>query len=349
MRIGITADLHLTAREEHPERYNSLENILSQLETQGSRTLLIAGDLFDKDFHNYSEFERLCKKYPQIQIHIIPGNHDPNISTKSIVAPNIHIYTSPTAVEFGSTTFFFIPYKEKTKMGEQIAASVGSIRDKEWVLVSHGDYYGGVKERNPLEPGTYMPLSKENVDIFKPRAVFLGHIHKPHNRDNIYYPGSPCGLDITETGKRKFLIYATDNNSVDWVGVSNDIIYFDETFVIVPSEDEVPILQNEVRKRIKSWNLEPAEETKVVVRVQAIGYATDRSAILSVLKEGFNKFRYYDEEPSIEDLSVNPDQQLKTVAERTMKLIDKLDWNFGGDEPEKEDIKLAVLNLIYGD
>ena len=349
MRIGITADLHLTAREDHPERYNSLENILTLLETEGSQTLLIAGDLFDKDFRNYSEFERFLKRYPQIQMHIIPGNHDANISERAIVAPNLHIYTMPTAVELGSVTFVLIPYREETNMGDEIAALAESIRDREWVLVGHGDYYGGIRERNPLEPGTYMPLSRENVEVFRPRKVFLGHIHKYCDQGKVCYPGSPCGLDITETGKRRFLLYDTEDSSVKSLWVSTDIIYFEETFVVVPSEDEVPRLQEEIRKRIEFWNLEPSEQTKAVVRVRAIGYATDRQAIFSVLKKGLGRFKFYnDEEPSIEQLSVSIDRQLNAIAERTMQLIDELDWDFGGDQPEKQAVKLAALNLIYG-
>jgi exonuclease SbcD len=350
MRIGITADLHLTAREDHPERYNSLENILSRLGTEGSQTLVIAGDLFDKDFRNYSEFERLIKNFPQIQIHIIPGNHDANISERGIVAPNIHIYTMPKAVELGSITFVFVPYKVETNMGDVIAALAESIRDKEWVLVGHGDYYGGVRERNPLEPGTYMPLSRENVELFRPRRVFLGHIHKYCDQDNVCYPGSPCGLDITETGKRRFLLYDTNDGSVKSLWISTDIIYFNETFIVVPLDDEVPLLQEEIRKRIESWNLDPSEKTKAVVRARTIGYATDRQAIFSALKEGFAKFKLFNnQEPSIEQLSISTDRQLNTIAECTIKLIDELDWDFGGEEPERQAVKLAALKLIYGE
>ena len=174
MKIAITADLHLAIKEDYPERYNALENILGQIENENIESLLIVGDLFDRDFHSYAGFESLCKKHPQIQIHIIPGNHDAGISGESIVGPNIHIYTAPTSVVLGSTTFLFVPYKEKTKMGEQIASLEQEIRGKDWILVGHGDYYGGTKELNPLEPGTYMPLSRENVLTFNPRAVFLG-------------------------------------------------------------------------------------------------------------------------------------------------------------------------------
>jgi len=154
MKIAVTADIHLAIKKDYPERYNALENILGQIEAENIETLLIAGDLFDRDFHNYAEFENLCKKLPKIQMHIIPGNHDAGISGKNIVGPNIHIYTVPTVVEIGSTAFLFVPYKEKTKMGDQIASLEEEIKGRGWILVDHGDYYGGIKELNPLEPGT---------------------------------------------------------------------------------------------------------------------------------------------------------------------------------------------------
>jgi len=349
MKIAVTADLHLAVKKDYPERYSALESILRQIESQSIGTLIIAGDLFDRDFHNYANFESLCKKYPQIQMHIIPGNHDAGISEKSIVGANIHIYTAPTAVTLGSTTFLFIPYKEKEKMSEQIATLEEEIRGKDWFLISHGDYYGGTKELNPLEPGTYMPLSRENLEVFRPRAVFLGHIHKPINWGNVYYTGSPCGLNISETGKRKFLIYDTVDGSITSLVVATDVIYSDETFIIVPLDNEVSILKQEIEKRIKSWDLDPSDSRKVTVRVQAIGYAMDRSAILETLRKNFAKFSYYKgEEPSIERLSNSTDHQLNAIAERTMKLIDELDWDFGGDEPERESVKIEALNVIYG-
>lgn len=350
MQIGITADIHLTAEADHPERYRALESILAALYIEGSQTLLIAGDLFDKDFRNYSEFEGLLEKHPQIEIHVIPGNHDANISERAIVAPNLHIYTVPTAAKLGSTTFLFVPYKEGTNMGDEIAALAGSMGDTEWILIGHGDYYGGMADRNPLEPGTYMPLSRQNIEALRPFKVFLGHIHQCCDKGNVCYPGSPCGLDITETGKRRFFLYDTDDGSLRSPEVSTDIIYFDETFVVVPSEDEVPILRDEIRKRVESWNIGPSEQAKVVVRVRAVGYATDRAAILSLLKDEFAEFRPYNgQEPSIEYLSVSTDLKLNAIAERTMQLIDELDWHYGGDEPDKKDVRLAALSLIYNE
>jgi DNA repair exonuclease SbcCD nuclease subunit len=350
MKIAITADIHLRTRVEYSERYNAVENIFEQASAESIENLLISGDLFDKDFRSYSEFEELCKKYSKLQLHIIPGNHDPSISGKSIVGDNIHIYTDPAALEIDSITFLLIPYVGKAKMGEKIAEAEKEIEGKEWVLVAHGDYYGGLKELNPLEPGTYMPLSQKDLEKFNPQAVFLGHIHKPVSQNNIHYAGSPCGLDINETGRRRFLIYDTADGSVVSRDVTTDVIYFNESFVIVPTDDEVTILQQQIKETVDSWNIHLSEYQKVCVRVEAKGYTTDRGAILTALTQGFEGFKYFkDEGPKIDRLLVSSDRQLNAIAERTMKLIDELDWDFGSDEPIIGQVKTAALSVIYGD
>lgn len=350
MKIALTADIHLTTKSVHPERYNALEDILRQVEAEKIKNLVIAGDLFDKDFHNPTEFEKLCKRYPQIQLHIIPGNHDASISEKNVVGSNIRIYTTPTAVEIGPTRFLFVPYEEKAKMSERIASIEEGIRGKDWILIGHGDYYGGIKDLNPLEPGTYMPLSKGNVSNLAPRAVFLGHIHKPTSLSNVYYTGSPCGLDISETGKRRFLVYDTEDGTIASILVATDVLYFAESFIIVPLDNEVVLLKQQIARRIASWNVSPSDSSKVIVRIKAIGYAMDRSTTLSALREGFGNFRYYnDEGPLIEKLSTSSDRQLSAIAERAVKLIDELEWDFGSDEPDRELLKIEALNVIYSD
>ena len=350
MKIAITADVHLRTREDHPERYNALENIIDQIEAENIETLIIAGDLFDKDFRNYSDFEKLCKKHPAVQLHIIPGNHDPDISGKSIVGENIHIYIAPITKEIGSITFLFLPYEEKANMGEKIAEVEKEIEKEQWVLVAHGNYYGGTRELNPLEPGTYMPLSRKDLERFKPQNVFLGHIHKSSNQGNVYYTGSPCGMDINETGKRKFLIYDTADGVVEERIVVTDILYFNVSFVIVPLEDEVSRLQQEIEMRIKSWEIDPPDHPKVRVRVKVKGYATDRGAILKALEQGFREFNYYkDEGPGIANLYMSSDLQLNAIADRTVQLLDDLNWRFGGDEPAKEQVIVAALSAIYGE
>ena len=73
MKIAVTADAHLRAEAGHPERYNALENVFAQTVEAGIENLIIAGDLFDKDFQDYSKFEKLCRNHTSLQLHIIPG------------------------------------------------------------------------------------------------------------------------------------------------------------------------------------------------------------------------------------------------------------------------------------
>jgi len=351
MKIAITADAHLRTGVEYPERYNALENVFEQTVGAGIENLIIAGDLFDKDFQSYSEFEALCRRFPALQLHLIPGNHDPSISGKSITGNNVHIYTEPTAREFNSVTFLFIPYEEGVTMGEKIAHMELEIDGKNWILIGHGDFYGGVREPNPLEPGTYMPLSRNDLGRFKPRTVFLGHIHKAHSPiDHVTYIGSPCGLDISETGRRSFIVYDTADGNIETRVIKTDVLYFKESFLILPRNTEVPLLEQEIAGRIQAWDIEPSDYPQVQLRVKASGYAQDRSAVLMALEAGFAGFRSFkDERPSIDDLSVSSDDQLEAIAERTMKLIEQLDWSLGGDEPTKEQVEIAALSVIYGD
>ena len=62
MRIALTADNHLADKNKYPERYAALEDILCQVKAEKVRDLFVAGDLFDKEFRNYKDFEALCMR-----------------------------------------------------------------------------------------------------------------------------------------------------------------------------------------------------------------------------------------------------------------------------------------------
>ncbi len=350
MKLAITADVHLSKKGKHPERYSALTDILAQLKKDKINTLIIAGDLFDSGYQDYSNFEELCKAYKKIKIHIIPGNHDPSISSKVIVADNINIYTSVAAVEFDGVHFIFVPYMEKTGMGENLAGFESSISRIRWVLIGHGDFFGGLKEHNSYEAGTYMPLYRKDLDRLNPWKVFLGHIHKPSNYKNLYYPGSPCGLDINETGARQYLIFETSSGIVTPRSVNTEVIYFQEKFVIIPGTDEISTLRAKVESSIKSWNLAKKDKGKARIRISAAGYSSDRDAVLNTLREAFTGYTFFkDEEPDISTLSYAGDRRRSAIAEKTTRMIEELEWNFGGDEPELDRVIEAALSVIYSD
>ncbi len=346
MNIAITADVHLPAGENHPERYNALVNILDSLVKNDIQKLVIAGDLFDKDCSGYSRFEEVCRQYPQIGIHIIPGNHDPDISRSVIVGENIRIYDSPALEEFDGLSFVFIPYLETSGIGECLEEINP---EKRWVLVGHGDYFGGRKQRNPYEKGTYMPLYRKDIEKFSPWKVFLGHIHKPMNIDNLYYPGSPCGIDINETGRRRYIVFNTATGHTSSEIVRTDVIYLQEKFLVIPDENEVERLRNDAEKRIVAWGLDEEDRGRARIRIKATGYASDREAVMGCLKDVFAEYDFVkDEEPDISSLYIANDNRRNAIAWKVLQLIDEMDWEFGGNEPEKEKVIETALSVVYG-
>ena len=350
MKIAVTADVHLRGRDESPDRYRALESVMEQSRGEGIGHVIVAGDLFDGEFRNYSDFEGLCRQYEDLQVHVIPGNHDAGINEKSIVGANIHVYAEPQAVDMDGTCFLFLPYTPATTMAQRIAEWGGQPSNDPWVLIGHGDYYGGVRESNPLEPGTYMPLTRSDVDRLGAQAVLLGHIHKSDQWGGVSYVGSPCGLDISETGMRRFLIYDTDGGNMEDRSVVTDHIYFIESFVVVPVDDEVKVLEQEIERRVEAWGLNHADRAKVCVRVTITGYTTDKRTIHEALEAGFGQYQFYkDEGLNTENLRTATDDQLNAIAQRSREVLEELDWDFGGDEPEREQVLMAVLTTVYGE
>ena len=152
MKIAVTADVHLTTREDNPERFNALANIFNSLADLEIQHLIIAGDLFNKDISNYSQFDELCEQHDQVTVHLIPGNHDPSIENSRFTAGNVSAYNEPTRVDLDST-FLFVPYRLGTSMGEVIATEMGNLKLGKWILVGHGDYCRGIRQAGSDEQG----------------------------------------------------------------------------------------------------------------------------------------------------------------------------------------------------
>ena len=349
MKLGISADIHLTRKEDHPERYNAFVNILDQCQKLGVEQIILAGDLFDQSLQNYSEFESLCnkKKYAKLQIHVIPGNHDPDISNEKIVCKNVKIYTNPEWVDLSEGwACLFIPYMKERSMGELIQEKIGATNPQKWILVGHGNWSQGMRQTNPYEPGVYMPLTSKDLVKFQPDKVFLGHIHIMQDIGNLSYPGSPCGLDITETHYRHFLVFDTETTKVTPHQVNTDILYFNETLLVLPLDDETEYLQKQIRNCISSWQLDSGDEGKVRVRVKAKGFSNNRENLYEIIEQGFMTYKRYDD-PDISEVSNANDPERDYLVTKLLEDLEDFKWPENPDEPDMEDVIFEAMKLIY--
>jgi len=354
LKIAITADLHLTTRKDHPERYHALENILQQMLRDGIDVIIIAGDLFDESSRNYSEFDSLCNesKYKEIKFHIIPGNHDARLNNRLFAVENVTVYTEAVLKNFDSTglPFLILPYKKDKTMGEDIAAFAPRLPANEWVLIGHGDWVEGMHQASPMEQGVYMPLTRPDIENFKPAQVVIGHIHKSMDKENLHYPGSPCPLDISETGRRRFLVMDTESGSVKPQTVDVDVLFLDESFIILPLEDEGTFMKSQIESQLNSLNFSEAEKSKLRIRVKVKGYTSNKRELLKTLKECFQGFTFYhNKKPDISEVFVSDDVERAEIAHRVSQVVQGLEWNQSQEEPEKDQILLQALHVIYGD
>lgn len=350
MKIAITGDVHLRNRSEYPERFNALENIFSQLLSSNIKTLIIAGDLFDAESQNYSEFDELCKqgKYKEIKLYIIPGNHDPTIKMQHFTSDNIQIFNEPKILQFGesSLNFLFLPYMHDKSMGEIIANYKEKLSDP-WILIGHGDYTAGTREPNPYEPGTYMPLTRNDVEYLNPGKVILGHIHKKMDLGKVHYVGSPCGLDINETGRRSFLIIDTISLNVTSVNLDTDFIYFNETLITLPVTNEIEYIKNKLQEIIKKWDLSKSEIPKARIRLKVKGYTSDKNHLNSIIKKELKNFSFYkDEEPDLLEVRMFEEPECIHIIEKVKSEIEEMDLKDVNNFTNNEDILEEALHII---
>ncbi|MEA2056243.1 MAG: metallophosphoesterase family protein [Patescibacteria group bacterium] len=353
MKLAITADIHLRNRQETKERWQALEEILSQLISHEINHLIIAGDLFDQESHNYSQFDALCKrrKFKKITLHIIPGNHDPSLKQANFTADNIHLYQQPTLVTLPNTDkqFFFIPYLKDQSMGG-VLAKYKSELSHPWVLVGHGNWAETIRSPNPTEPGIYMPLSRSTLKSYKPNLTLLGHIHKPmDNRNhNVYYPGSPCGLDITETGQRTYLVLDLDNLEIKRKPIKTEVIYFDDQVVIYPMENESEYWQKLINHLRKKWNLNKQDQDKAVIRIKVTGFSSDKRKLKKFFEHKLKELTgWKDQRLDLSNLNSSDNYELLKISERVSQKIVDLNLPEKSDEPDKKQILEETMKTIY--
>ena len=234
-------------------------------------------------------------------------------------------------------------------MGEGIVPFADALQDQRWILISHGDWTGGLKTPNPYEAGVYMPLTRPDLKRYQPERAFLGHIHLPQDDGVVFYPGSPCPLNITETGSRRFLILDTATGKVKSLPVDSPTLYYQESFLVTPVEDELKLLKAAIQERIKSWDLPQGWEDRVQVRLEVYGSSlADRNEVLKTLQSGFKAFRFYqDQQPSLGKLLFSRDQDRAEITSQLRDWVEAMEWPQDPDLPDKKQILQEAINIIY--
>ncbi len=355
MLIAITADTHL--HPSYPERKEVLFSLFKKLKELKIDTLIIAGDLYDKEVNDYRDFDEILKNFPEITVYLVPGNHDPNLEISSFTSPNLKIINTKSKeklIPIGGLNFLFLPYiPEKGSMDEAIEECLSDKKGaKNLVLVSHGDYITRNYDFNPYEDGFYFPLTSRAVEKYGFLKVFLGHIHKPIEYGKIFYPGSPCAVDISETGKRSFIIFDTSSLEVVREPLETPYIYLQETLTVYPIEHQTKYIEKFLEKKIVAWGLKEEELKKVRLKLLIRGYTQNKRELNEFIKKFFSEknIALMGDEPLLEvkDWKGEILKEKIDFYKNILNELKKLELvEFEEGILSREDVKKEILKLLF--
>ena len=229
-------------------------------------------------------------------------------------------------------------------MGHVLAENKDNLKSP-WILIGHGNWAETIRTPNPTEPGVYMPLSRSILKSYQPALTVLGHIHKPlaETKHNVYYPGSPCGLDITETGPRTYLTLDLKNLEIESQTVKTETLYFDEQLVVYPMEDEEEFWQQELDQLKSAWDLK-----RSVIRVKVSGFTTNKRKLKQFFEQELAGFTgWKGEKLDLSDLNSADNEELLKITQHVSQKIKQLELPVKAGEPTRKQILQEAIKSIY--
>lgn len=282
--------------------------------------LVIAGDIFEREYFTISDFKRLFSTLDSIDTDVIIafGNHDYINDTEIFellkIPPNVHIFTDKISYfEFNDVRFYGFSWNSDDDPEIELKFDLDSSFTN--ILVMHASF-GSIDK--------YYSFNEEDVEDFS--YVALGHIHKNMMLGkNSYYPGSPEGLSFAETGERTYNLVTIEDKNIFVEKVPCN------TRLVVNTEVDVTDLEIfEIIEQIESFS--PQD----VIRISLVGRTNNPSFILSTLKERFKEILFVDEMETVLNL-----EEISTLNENNVlgKFLKKLE---GEDELTKRAIEIGI-------
>ena len=255
MKILHTADLHLS--EEAPGRWETLEELVNLAREEEVSTLVIAGDLFDRE----SAAEAMRPRLREVlggggfQTVILPGNHDFKVySSGFYFGDNVYVIRDwRVPVRLGGAVFWGLPHEDIS-----LGRLAGRLREMSFLmdpeqenfLLFHGELLDTFFSRQDLgEEGEqrYMPARLSFFEPLPAGYILAGHFHSRFAAWQapggilFIYPGSPVAVTRRETGRRKVNLVAPGEAPREVT--LNSFHYEELTITLDPFTDQDPLAE----------------------------------------------------------------------------------------------------------
>ena len=229
MKIAIIGDTHFGARNDSPvflEYFMKFfgEVFFPYIETHNINTIIHLGDFLDR--RKFVIFQTLNAvrsgfvdklETSRAKMHVILGNHDIFYKNRSDVnslqelfTDKFIVHTKPTVEIFDGTPIALLPWINSENQAESLEF-IKNVNAE--ILCGHLELNGFNVLRTTVFQGGM------ESDIFsKFRAVYTGHFHGKHSKENIHYLGCPYQITMSDYGDKKgFHVLDTDTGELEFI------------------------------------------------------------------------------------------------------------------------------------
>jgi DNA repair exonuclease SbcCD nuclease subunit len=231
-----TADIHLDSPLRGLSRYegvpveqvrlatrNALDSLIDSAVAEAVAFVVIAGDLFDGEWDDFSTGLYFCGAMRRlneagIEAYVAFGNHDAeSLQIKRLPLPgNVHAFSAkaPQTFEHAATgaVLHGQSYKSRDPGGDLSAAYPAAAPGRVNIGVLHTALEGGRPPHAAYAPCTAAQLAAKGYDYWA-----LGHVHSHEVVSDspwIVFPGNLQGRNIREYGPKGALLVNVENGAI---------------------------------------------------------------------------------------------------------------------------------------
>jgi len=335
MKFAFASDLHLSNEEKEKWSIDVLEEFLLKCTEIGIELVFFGGDLFD----DFNQIPFLLERFNNIidnsgikNFYFLPGNHDLMYSNSRKIedfefSKKVSIKSKvPFEIEkINNYEFLFIPFQRDLNNVRNMLKQQKESEKR--IVFGHGsliDFNYSNEEDNSF-------FEKSFFNYLEADFVFLGHIHKHIQSENIFYPGSMRLWRKGEEGKHGFLVFNGENENVEFISLKKGGEYIELKVIVEGENFDIESLKNVVNDLIKN--------TWIVFLLEGFVYESRQlDKVKNYLIENFGKdFRIEFEENNLINSNISLMHPLFNIFMDKWKEV----YNNIVDEKEKEVYRLA--------
>ena len=255
VRRGEAANLFVEASR------RALENLVAAAISERAAFLVIAGDLYDGDWKDYSTGQFFVRQMGRlaragVQVFIVRGNHDADsVITRNLpLPPCVHDFSTraPETVQIEELRVSLHGRGfDKRRVAENVASSYPPPTPGHFNIGVLHTSLNGREGHDVYAPCAIDDLRRHGYDYWA-----LGHVHRrevvaefPH----IVYPGNLQGRHARERGaKGATLVRVVDGRISSAEALALDAARFDEAEVDLAGVSELSVLRENARRAIEA-------------------------------------------------------------------------------------------------